>query len=204
MTDDELLEADLDAFIDSEAGLPPEDAVDVEPPRNVEQADLLLRRRAGVVREISKIELLVDNRVSSMRAWGVDRTAGLRARLTQLDAAVEAWTRATLTGRKVKTERLRHGAVSLRSHADLVRVTDEDAFAKWADAEGHGDTMLRKVVTPMVTEIKRLTAKGAQLEDLDVGDVTFERWAAIDPASGEIIPHVEYRRERVDTFNLKQ
>lgn len=202
--DDDLLDEDLDAYLADASGLPLDDE-EIPPPANVDQADLLMRRYGSVVRQISRIEQTRDRRIGEITAWCNDRTAGLYRRLKQIEAALEAWTRAVMPGRKTKTEHLSAGAVSLRSHSESVRVLDDEAFVKWCAANNRSDAFVKTETThkPMIAEIKRLTAKGPQLEDVDIDGSTFECWAAVDPASGEVIPDVQYRKEKLDTFTLK-
>lgn len=205
--DDDALEAELDAYLERAFDAPTADEMEeLEPPRNADQADLLLRRRGGVLRSIAQVDGLVDRRVEAMRAWGRDRTAGLYKALGQIDGALEAWTRAALAGRRTKTERLPHGSVSLRGHREVVRVLDEAAFQQWAEGAGKADLMLKapeQVRKPVLAEVQRLTGKGEQLPDVtDEGGTAWERWSAVDPTTGEKIPNVEYRRQKADDFKI--
>lgn len=208
MNDEDLLDEDLDAYLADAYDLPPDDSDELPPPTNADQTDLLLRRRAGIVRSIARHEDTAERRRAAITAWAKDRTAGLYTQLTKIDAALEAWTRAIMPGRKTKTEKLSAGAVSLRAHTQVVRVLDSDKFVAWAKENGHLDgsrPFVKSETTykPQLDEIKRLTAVGPQLEDVEIDGVIWERWQAIDPATGEAIPDLEYRKEKLDTFTAK-
>ncbi|HEY5024718.1 MAG TPA: host-nuclease inhibitor Gam family protein [Acidimicrobiales bacterium] len=140
MSDDDLVEKDLDEWLDIEIpvreipgadGAPP--TVEVLPAPDEAAADLLLYRLSRREEEAARYRAIAEARIAPVRAWLADRLFGVEKETVQLSRSLELYLRFWVRFHKrTKTLSLPNGQLSLSKPREKVVVTDEAAFLGWA------------------------------------------------------------------------
>jgi phage host-nuclease inhibitor protein Gam len=191
---DEELQADLDAWAMGEAAS--DDPEALEPPRDVDQAERLLRARAGMLRELGRLEQFAERQIREIAAWRDDRTSGLRRRLAGVEKILEQWFRAVNRDEpKRKTEKLPHGTVKLRERPYSVEVTDEEALRGWLWS--NRPDLLDITVKPKAGQVKAAFEPGPVVSEHE--DVV---WHAVMAPEGEVVPGIVLTKPTADKFSV--
>lgn len=193
---DELLD-DLAAYMADGEDLPHDPDATIEPPRDADQANAMLRVVQRLGQQRDEIVRLAQAEKAQIDAWAADRTSGLDRRITLIEVALEGWARAVNRETpKRKTLSFPHGTLRLRPGRPSVSVVDEASFVAWALAN---DRDLLSV-KPARAEIKRRLVVGHEHEV--EGEPPMVTLAALT-GDGEIVPGVVFERPRADGFTLQ-
>lgn len=160
MADDDLIEADLDEYLDIHVplgdveGQPPGESI-VAPP-DEEFADRLLYKARRLSVEQAKYQRLRDRRVAEIDAWLSDRTAGTTRELGRIEQSLDLFMR---TWHRVnprhKTLKLPNGKLSLTKGRGRLVVDDDTAVVAWARAN-KAESLLRVEPVLAKSELHKL------------------------------------------------
>lgn len=147
--------------------------------------DRLIARVGRIRAEREADRVVVAERAAAVQAWFDDRD-GLRENIeSQLLGIIEAWHVHVLSlDPKAKTINLPSGASKSRTHAEAVKVVDDDAFLRWA--REHAPDLVR---TKTVESVDRAAVKQVfHAESSDDGPVIVNPFTGERPEGCEVEP----------------
>ena len=211
MTDRQLLERDLDEFVEGDTWPVPDEGGEPLPLKDEAQVAGVLRRLKALDREAQTIADVAKGEIERIAQWRDDRLGGIDKERAYGERAVEAFHRrhvATTPGAR-KSLSLPDGTLKLAKAQEKLDVVDEEAFLAWAvtttkDERVHvyevtQPALVRVHIEPDKAAIKTLPRGFQQAGEEGADQVRTE---VVTP-DGEIVPGVQIVRPAYDRFNVK-
>jgi hypothetical protein len=171
---------------------------------DAELADRILGRIARLEAQVEGVANMAALRIAQVRAWQDEREGVLRRQIKHLAGLLDGWTRANEARTGAVTVKLPNGELKLRPGSPSFVCPDPEALWKWCVDEGrHSDGWVGYEVVYRAdgARLRHQLNAGAPLGPPDEkGLVDHE---AIDPATGERVPHVVIRLPERKKFSYR-
>lgn len=133
MVDRELIEKDLDAFVEGDTWPIPNEDGTPKTPGDERAAQGILRRIKALQRERETIVDVAKGEIARMTEWRDDRVRGIDSEIEYGDRSLEAFARTRpARARATKMVPLPDGNLTLTKTVYSVVITDEPAYLLWA------------------------------------------------------------------------
>lgn len=207
MVDRQLIERDLDEFVEGEAW--PEALEDGEsaPVMDPTTATRILRRMRRLTHEVAAIVDTAENELARIAQWRDDRVATIQKQIDWAGRSLEPFARDVIPGSGRKSFPLPDGMLKLASPGQgKVIVEDDEAFINWANDRGMvGDdndpNVVMAVLTVSKTQITKLLEQDAMPMAVEIEDDGSETNVfGFHTHDGDPVPGVTRRVAAKDKF----
>jgi hypothetical protein len=206
----EVIERDLEEFLEGESWPVPDDAGTPQPIADERAAQGVMRRVKNLTRERAKIIDVAEAELSRIFLWRDDRIGGIDREIAFGEQALEAFARSWAEGKASgKGLKLPDGRLTLTKTVPHVEVVDRDAFMEWAvddwidgvDNDSISVTVKQPDYVKVTIEPDKSALRTARAGvEFNIDGVIHHSLATDD---GEVIPGVELQRDAADRFGAK-
>lgn len=207
MVDRELIERDLDDFVEGEAW--PEALEDGEsaPVMDPTTATRILRRMRRLSNEVAAIVDTADNELARIALWRDDRVSTIQKQIDWAGRSLEYFAREAIPGSGRKSLPLPDGTLKLTGPGKgTVVVENDEAFINWANDRGligdeNDPNVVMAVLTVSKTQIGKLLVQDDEPMAVEIeDDGTETKVYGFKTHDGDGVPGVTRRIAARDKF----